>query len=173
MLRLKRLLLYRSRKRKQASGVLTQLQPDNIHQRDLPQKETGNLETQENSALTVEELANAEMEIICFCQKKRFADEISSLRKGMNVKRTSHIPPILENGILRVGGRLSRAAMPEEMKHPDILAKDFHISDLILRHVHEEVGHCGCNQKNCVEMCCLSVYKCYSWTTADGRFAPG
>lgn len=135
MLKLKRLLLYCSRKRKQASGVLTQLHLDNIHQRDLQRKETGDLETQENSALTVEELANAEMEIICFCQKKRFVDEISSLRKGMNVKRTSHIHklnPILENGKLRVGGRLSRAAMPEEMKHPVILAKDFHISDLIL-----------------------------------------
>ncbi|KAK0152302.1 hypothetical protein N1851_006351 [Merluccius polli] len=79
------------RKKKQASSVLAQLHLDNIHQKVLPQKETRNLETQENSGLTVELLANAEMEIICFCQKKRFADEISSLRKGMNIKRTSHI----------------------------------------------------------------------------------
>jgi hypothetical protein len=26
--------------------------------------------------------------------------------------------------------------MPEEMKHPVILSKDFHIADLILRHIH-------------------------------------
>lgn len=60
------------------------------------------------------------------------------------MKRTSHIyklNPVLEDGVLRVGGRLSRAAMPEEAKHPVILAKDQHISDIILRQVHKEVGH--------------------------------
>ena len=40
----------------------------------------------------------------------------------------------MDKDMLRVGGRLSRPAMPEEMKHPVILAKDFHIADLILRH---------------------------------------
>lgn len=33
--------------------------------------------------------------------------------------------------------------MPEETKHPVILAKEFHISDLILRHIHAQVGHGG------------------------------
>ena len=35
--------------------------------------------------------------------------------------------------------------MPEEIKHPVILSKDFHIADLILRHIHGEVGHGGRN----------------------------
>ena len=64
------------------------------------------------------------------------------------MKRTSHIyklNPVLEDGVLRVGGRLSRAAMPEEAKHPAILAKDLHISDIILQHIHQEVGHGGRN----------------------------
>ena len=91
MLRLKRLLLNRSRKRNQTSVVLPQLIPDNIHQRGLSQKERGNLNRQENNGLTVEELANAEIEVICFCQRKRYTDEISNLRKGINVKRTSHL----------------------------------------------------------------------------------
>lgn len=63
----------------------------------------------------------------------------------MNVKRTGHIHklnPILENDVQRVGGRLSRAAVLEEIKHPVILA--IYISDLILR-VQKEVGHGGCN----------------------------
>ena len=149
MLRLKGLLLERCRRKKQASTVTAELRKDNILKRDLrsAQKDTRNQETQKYG-LTVEELATAEMAIICFCQKKRFADEISSLRKGLNVKRTSHIhrlDPILENEVLRVGGRLSRAAMPEETKHPVILDKEFHISDLILRHIHEQVGHGGRN----------------------------
>ena len=131
-LRIKGVLLQRIRKRKTASGVLS-LQ--------------GNLDTQE-IRLTIGELENAEIEIIRCCQKKRFGDEIANLKKGMNVKKTSHIHklnPILDKDVLRVGGRLSRAAMPEEMKHPVILSKDFHIADLLLRHIHGEVGHGGRN----------------------------
>jgi len=59
------------------------------------------------------------------------------------LKRPILDDPILEDGVLRVGGRLSRAVMPEEMKHPIILAKDFHISDIILKCIHQEVGHGG------------------------------
>lgn len=52
------------------------------------------------------------------------------------MKKSSQIfklSPILKDGILRVGGRLSRAALPDEAKHPAILAKDLHISDIHLR----------------------------------------
>lgn len=62
--------------------------------------------------------------------KEKIPEEFSSLQKGQNVKRTSHIyklNPVLEEGVLRVG-RLIRAAMPLESKHPDILDKDLHIS---------------------------------------------
>lgn len=38
-----------------------------------------------------------------------------------------------------------RAAMPEEIKYSVILAKDSHISNLILQNIHEEVGHGGQN----------------------------
>ena len=73
---------------------------------------------------------------------------IYSLQKGENVKGNSHIyklNPVLDDGVLRVGGRLSKAAMPGESKHPVILAKDLHISDLILRHIHQQIGYAGRN----------------------------
>ncbi len=44
-----------------------------------------------------------------------------------------------------VGGRLSKAALPLESKHPIILSKDLHISTLLLRNIHQEVGHSGRN----------------------------
>lgn len=53
--------------------------------------------------------------------------------------------PKLDDGNLGVGGRFIRAAMPEESKHTAIIAKDLHISDLIIRHIHQEVGHGGRN----------------------------
>jgi len=35
--------------------------------------------------------------------------------------------------------------MPEESKHSVILAKNSHISDILLRHIHQDVGHAGRN----------------------------
>lgn len=35
--------------------------------------------------------------------------------------------------------------MPEERKHPIILSKDQHIATLILRHIHQQLGHSGRN----------------------------
>ncbi|KAI3369223.1 hypothetical protein L3Q82_007506 [Scortum barcoo] len=75
--------------------------------------------------LTVDELKEAELEIMRHCQRRTFGEEISALQNNEPVKKTSHIyklNPLLQDGILRVGGRLSRTAMPEESKHPCQLA---------------------------------------------------
>lgn len=101
----------------------------------------------EKSHLSPEELEIAELEILRFSQEKMFPEELACLKRGESVKKDSHIYglcPMLDD-VLRVGGRLSRASMPEESKHPVILAKNSHVSDILLRHIHEEVGHCGRN----------------------------
>ncbi|KAL2099386.1 hypothetical protein ACEWY4_005866 [Coilia grayii] len=88
----------------------------------------------------------AETDIIKFSQNQRFQEEISMLMKGNSVKKTSHLwklDPVLCDGVLRVGGRLSAAAMPEHTKHPVILPKDVHVTTLILRDTHEKIEHCG------------------------------
>lgn len=59
------------------------------------------------------------------------------------MKRTNllyKLDRMLEDGLLRVGGRLSRVAMPDEAKHPATLARECHISDLIIRHIHQQTG---------------------------------
>lgn len=98
--------------------------------------------------LTDDDLMKAKVAIIQYCQQERFADEITALKSGVTVKRKSDIfklNPVLENGLLRVGGRLARAAMHEEERHPVILSKDQNISQLILKHVHQQLGHAGRN----------------------------
>ncbi len=73
---------------------------------------------------------------------------MSALLKGQNVKRSCHLyrlNPVLQDGLLGVGRRLSRAAMPENSKQSVILSRDFHIADLILHRIHVEAGHAGCN----------------------------
>ncbi|KAK2920518.1 hypothetical protein Q8A73_000003, partial [Channa argus] len=42
-------------------------------------------------------------------------------------------------------GRPSRAAMPEESRHPGILANNPRVSQLILQDIHERIGHGGRN----------------------------
>ncbi|KAK7878865.1 hypothetical protein WMY93_034256, partial [Mugilogobius chulae] len=99
-------------------------------------------------ALTVENIDKAEMTIIKFCQRKRFPEEFLCLEKSQNIKKNSRLyklSPKLEDGMLRVGGRLSKSSLPLESKHPIILAKDLHISTLLLRSIHQQVGHSGRN----------------------------
>lgn len=52
---------------------------------------------------------------------------------------------MLDDGLLRVGGRLNKLAMHEETKHLIILSKDLHISTLLFQHIHEQLRHGGRN----------------------------
>jgi len=51
----------------------------------------------------------------------------------------------MEDGLLRVGGRLSKTNIPYDIKHPIILPAKSPISELILRSVHHALGHLGRN----------------------------
>ncbi|KAL4008074.1 hypothetical protein ACER0C_001926 [Sarotherodon galilaeus] len=98
--------------------------------------------------LSVSDMVEAEVEIVRFSQGQRFGEEIAKLQQGKTVSKDSplcQLSPVVQDGILRVGGRLSRSSMQEEIKHPAILAKDQHIATLILRSAHEDLGHGGRN----------------------------
>lgn len=107
--------------------------------------------------LSVEEFDEAE-KAISFCQCQRFPEELACLQNGERVKKSNHLynlDPILENGVLRVGGR--------------ILAKDLHLSTLILNHVHQVRGHGGqkhtlsqLRQKYWIPGACVAIRKTMS-----------
>lgn len=66
----------------------------------------------------------------------------------MKIKKDSCIrklDPCFDNGLLRVGGRLQASSLPVESKHPVILPKNNHVSDLILRNIHLSSNHGGRN----------------------------
>lgn len=90
--------------------------------------------------LKVQDLVNAELAILKFVQTSASGEEIHALkeivnannshkeklqkRKKASIKRNScihRLDPFIDNGILRVGGRLKRADLPHETKHPEIL----------------------------------------------------
>ena len=82
-------------------------------------------------------------------QLQFFPSEMEMLTtKTPEVKKKSvlyKLDPQVKDGLLRVGGRLSKTTIGEERKFPVIIPKHSHLSTLILRHVHKTTGHGGRN----------------------------
>ncbi|XP_033759556.1 uncharacterized protein LOC117341802 [Pecten maximus] len=101
------------------------------------------------ASISAQDLDDAENAVLSYIQQQSFAVEIDTLRKGRSsVMRTSYIrklDPVLDNGLLRVGGRLSKSCMPADSKHPVILPKNHHVSIMIIRQIHHELQHSGRN----------------------------
>ncbi|CAB3991324.1 PREDICTED: uncharacterized protein LOC107355480 [Paramuricea clavata] len=114
--------------------------------------------------INVDELQDAESEIITIVQNKAFDDEIVLLRHQdpqniippsgdvrnqvrKTVKKSSSIyqldPFLGKDGILRVGDRIRRASIPENVKHPCILPRKGHVTELVICHHHQKVAHQG------------------------------
>ena len=80
-------------------------------------------------------------------QTLHYSAEVDALKHGKPLPSNSPIlrfDPFLDgSGLLRVGGRLKAAVIPELQKHPVIIPKKCLISDLIVRHYHEKTAHQG------------------------------
>ncbi|KAL6465838.1 hypothetical protein MHYP_G00259710, partial [Metynnis hypsauchen] len=102
-----------------------------------------------NESTSLEERKEAEIAIVKLVQEEAFPNEIKSLKankvisKSKNSKLYKLSPFLDEDGILRVGGRLSQASLHPHVKHPAILPKGDHISSLLVKHFHERVYHQG------------------------------
>ena len=55
-------------------------------------------------------------------------------------------PVIMGDGVLRVGGRISRAPIAPDAMNPVILPKHQHVTTILIRYVHERNGNCGVEQ---------------------------
>ena len=80
-------------------------------------------------------------------QEVIYHKEIKAIKSGKSVERNSHIqslnPYLDENGVLRVGGRLSKANLSQDEKHPAIIPKHSHWAKLLIRHYHQKIQHMG------------------------------
>lgn len=124
-------------------------------QRSIKQKKSEKISIKDGP-LMVEELRSAEYELIRMTQAHYFGeyfqgDELKvsesttpTQNRTCGTKGLSNLDPFVDPvGILRVGGRLSRAPMDDLVKHPVILPRDAHISQLIVQDCHERVHHQG------------------------------
>ena len=88
-----------------------------------------------SKSLSIEEVKKAEFYWFKRAQTERFQDT-----KGR--KSLENLNPMKdEDGLLRIDGRLRHADIPYESKHPVILPKEHPITELVVRAVHEQLGH--------------------------------
>ena len=101
-------------------------------------------------ALTTEELREATLLVVSLVQAQGFAEELRDLKANKEVKgssRLAKLKPVLAEAVLRVGGRLEEAVvLSYDEKHPIILPKKHHVSQLIVRYCHESLAHAGREQ---------------------------
>ncbi|XP_068671261.1 uncharacterized protein [Montipora foliosa] len=108
--------------------------------------------------LRAKDLQRAELLLIKAVQYQAFSREIKALANKSHkderdanmrksVPRTSPVhclKPILDgDGVLRVGVRLPQADLLYAVKHPVLLPRKAHLTNLVIRHFHERSGHQG------------------------------
>ena len=113
----------------------------------------------------MEEMRLAEELILRSVQLECFNEEIRILRnlgdkdpmfqnrqnahtRNKKLKQTSSLfkldPFLDKKGLLRVGGRLQKATLAYEVKHPVIVPSKSHVTELLIRQQHREDQHQGC-----------------------------
>ena len=97
--------------------------------------------------LSVFELKLAEVEIVKYVQRKAFPYYFSGANADQVSRQCPHsikrLRPFTLDGILRVGGRLAKATINPDAKHPISLPPRSHVTNLIVRQYHDAVGHSG------------------------------
>lgn len=108
--------------------------------------------------LVVNDLSEVEEIIIkltqedAFPEEKRILQQISAISHNDLIKKRSiakksslyRLDPFIdERGIMRVGGRIRYSGLSYEVKHPAILPRKGHVTELIVKAVHEQTRHQG------------------------------
>lgn len=97
--------------------------------------------------LSVNELEQSRLTLVRLVQQHFFVRDISDLNASGSVNKNSPIRklnPFIDNsGIVRVGGRLGRAALPYAVKYPILLPSRHNFTQLIISHEHERHFHAG------------------------------
>ena len=109
------------------------------------------LEDVKRGELSPDELNLATNVIMRHVQQKAYPAEMDKLNKcnsqeyaQINQASTLvKLTPIIKDGVMRVGGRIDRAPIGYESRHPIILPNQHHLTTLIIRHHHTVSKHAG------------------------------
>ena len=113
--------------------------------------------------VTMPEFQDAEKTIIRCLQYEHFYEELQILcdlnvtngetnrgqarRRNQVLRNSSSLYKldrcVDQDGLIRVGGRIRRANVPVDMKHPVITPRISHLTELLIEHHHVKVNHMG------------------------------
>ncbi|XP_046391592.1 uncharacterized protein LOC124159726 [Ischnura elegans] len=114
--------------------------------------------------LSTSELAAARCKVLQLAQSFAFSEELKLLRAGKPLPRRNPLrglkPFLDENGILRVGGRLKNSTLSFSAKHPSILPKRSHLSQLLVQFAHLSSLHGG-------PTLTLNILRSQTWILGD------
>lgn len=97
--------------------------------------------------LTISELNAANIRLICVVQAEVYSKEVQDLKNKRELNRKSSLltlsPFMDKSGLIRVGGRLSRAPISFNQKHPIILPHNHKFTEILIKSFHEDNLHSG------------------------------
>ncbi|CAG7817006.1 unnamed protein product, partial [Allacma fusca] len=93
--------------------------------------------------IRIEEQQHALRLCIKMVQQQVWVDEITSIAKGRRLSHSSKLlslNPFLDDyGVLRVGGRIQRANLAGDQRHPMVLPRAHHLTTLVIREEHHRL----------------------------------
>ncbi|XP_016336888.1 uncharacterized protein LOC107684994 [Sinocyclocheilus anshuiensis] len=95
---------------------------------------------------TPELLTQAESVIIKCVQREAYKAEIVYLENEKAIPKQSslkRLDPVLQDGLLRIGGRLEQSTLLSNEKHPLVIPGHSYIATLLTNHYHDKVNHQG------------------------------
>ena len=99
-----------------------------------------NRKTRITGPVTIAELNRALHTILILTQRETFSNDAKQLAKTNPVDLDSQLRalnPFLDSkGLIRVGGRLEYSSLPFSEKHPLVLPKNHHVTELIIQNFH-------------------------------------
>lgn len=99
-----------------------------------------------NKPRTSQEYSLAWNAILRTTQHESFPMEYAALSEKKALPKKSpllKLDPVLDEGLIRIGGRLKNSPLSSDEKNPLVLTRHNHISILLVRHYHEKVEHQG------------------------------
>ncbi|XP_063994268.1 uncharacterized protein LOC135171569 [Diachasmimorpha longicaudata] len=112
--------------------------------------------THTKGPLTPDEMTAALHSITHWVQQETLAPVIAVLRDQPRGQKAAALAPLIklnpfldERGVIRVGGRLRNSNIPFSQRHPMILPKNHHVTDLVIHQEHQRHLHAGAQATLC------------------------
>ena len=91
--------------------------------------------------LLLSHVEEAERRTVKNVQNQTFPEELSS--PNLSKSPLAKLKPFVNDGVLRVGGRLDRADLSYDAKHPMKLPGEYRVTEMIILQYHFANGHVG------------------------------